>query len=128
MYYLEEKNTGWKERGAGMLKVNVPERCVDFDDDGNAIAASFDASTLEREDDEEAGDTPRSKVVRLIMRQDSTHRVILNTVLLPATEFQHLQTIKSNSVVFTAFEGPDAKPVSVQMKVCVLRPGPVPPG
>lgn len=150
MYYLDKDQGGWKERGAGMLKLNVPEVCVQFDEQGNAIPASFDASMLapghsDKDDSDsdsdkdksdsgdansEAGSSgtraaatkkaaaaPARTVVRLIMRQDSTHRVILNTVVLAATLFQERQTLKSTTVLFTAFEGEDAKPVNVQMKM-----------
>lgn len=100
-----------------MLKVNAPASCVDFDDDGTPIAGSFDASGLD-EDDEEGGDGS-NKVVRLLMRQDQTHRVILNTVVVPAMKFQEKATLKSVSVLFTAFEGEESKPVSVTMRVRV---------
>lgn len=142
MYYLDKDLGGWKERGAGMLKINVPENCVEFDRDGSVIPASFDASTLGDGDDDEADEAasedadgkseagsaktklgtgaaalPKRTVVRLIMRQDSTHRVILNTAVLASTEFKERQTLKATTVLFTAFEGDDAKPVSVQAKV-----------
>ncbi|KAL1892198.1 hypothetical protein Sste5346_007154 [Sporothrix stenoceras] len=141
MYYLDKDLGGWKERGAGMLKINVPEHCVEFDRDGSVIPASFDASTLGEEEpsaeaDEEAAagsgaedsnDKPRTgaaahprrTVVRLIMRQDSTHRVILNTAVLPSTEFKERQTLKATTVLFTAFEGAEAKPVSMQAKMSI---------
>jgi len=124
LYYLE-KDVGWKERGAGILKVNVPERCVDFDEDNNAIAASFDASMLNGDDDDaEAGGASKAKVVRLIMRQDSTHRVILNTAVHASTVFQDRQTLKSASILLTAIEGAPAKPVNIQMKVSCQTFGP----
>ncbi|CAK7220867.1 hypothetical protein SCUCBS95973_004302 [Sporothrix curviconia] len=150
LYYLDKDLGGWKERGAGMLKINVPEQCVEFDRDGSVIPASFDASTLgedgdddaDDEGDEEAasqdaddksenGSKPAAKpktsvaastkrsVVRLIMRQDSTHRVILNTAVLTSTEFKERQTLKATTVLFTAFEGNDAKPVSMQAKMSI---------
>ncbi|UNI22073.1 hypothetical protein JDV02_007996 [Purpureocillium takamizusanense] len=111
-----DKETGWKERGAGMLKINVPRSCVDFDDNGTPVPGSFDASGLEA--DEEAGeDAGAHKVVRLLMRQDQTHRVILNTAIVPAMQFQEKASLKSVGILFTAFEGPEAKPVSVTMKM-----------
>ena len=116
LYYMD-KERQWKERGAGILKVNVPDRCVEFDEDGTAIAASFDASALNGDDDEEAAGVPRSKVVRLIMRQDSTHRVILNTAITMNTKFQERQTLKTNSILFQAFEGTPPESVMIQMKV-----------
>lgn len=96
-----------------MLKINVPESCVSFDDDGVPIPGSFDASGLE--DDEEAAGG--SKTVRLVMRQDSTHRILLNTIVFPALDFQEKASLKAVGVCFTAFEGEDAKPVTVQAKV-----------
>jgi DEAD/DEAH box helicase domain-containing protein len=118
--FCHDKEAGWKERGAGMLKINAPTSCVEFDDDGNPIAGSFDASGLD--DGDEEGADGGNKVVRLLMRQDQTHRVILNTVLVPAMKFQEKASLKSVAVIFTAFEGEDAKPVSVTMRVSHFVP------
>ena len=116
MFHLE-KVDGWKERGAGMLKINVPQSCVEFDDSGVPIPGTFDASGLEDvENDAEAG-SEGPKICRLIMRQDQTHRIILNTAILPAMEFQEKASLKSVGILFTAFEGEDAKPVSITMRV-----------
>lgn len=114
MFY-HDKEVGWKERGAGMLKINAPQACVEFDDAGAAILGSFDASGLEADEDDVVSKGHR--VVRLIMRQDQTHRVILNTAILPAMEFQDKASLKSVGILFTAFEGDEARPVSVTMKV-----------
>jgi hypothetical protein len=110
MFHME-KGTGWKERGAGMLKVNVPKSTIELDDSGIPIKDSFDASVLEDDVDE---DTNTRQNVRLIMRQDHTLRVILNTAIVPAMKFQLTQTLKAAHVLFTAFEGGEAK--QVQMK------------
>jgi hypothetical protein len=111
--YVMEKGVGWKERGAGMLKVNVPKSTVEFDDQGVPDPTSFDASVLE---DEEDGGGP--KHVRLIMRQDHTLRVILNTVILPAMKLQVTNRLKTSTVLFTAFEEGEGR--QVQVKVCFL--------
>ncbi|KAK4226333.1 hypothetical protein QBC38DRAFT_537224 [Podospora fimiseda] len=108
--YVMEKGVGWKERGAGMLKVNVPEATVEVDDNGVPDASSFEASVL---DDIEG----HAKNVRLIMRQDHTLRVILNTVVLPGMKFQVTHKLKSATVLFTAFDGND--PIQVQMKLLI---------
>ncbi|KAF7560783.1 hypothetical protein G7046_g3369 [Stylonectria norvegica] len=114
MFY-HDKEAGWKERGAGMLKINVPQVCVDFDDAGAVIPGSFDASSLE---DDEGDETSKGhKGARLIMRQDQTHRVILNTAIVPAMEFQEKATLKTVGILFTAFEGEPAKPVSITMRM-----------
>lgn len=108
IYYLDKTSKAWKERGAGNLKINVPLQCVDIDEDtGAAVPGSFDASSLEDGD---------AKLVRLVMRQDSTHRVILNTAVFPAMEFGEKQGLKSVAISFTALEG-NNEPVSIQLKV-----------
>lgn len=107
--YLMEKGVGWKERGGGMLKINAPKSTVDFDGNGVPDPSSFDASVLADEDDD------KLKHVRLIMRQDHTLRVILNTILLPGMKFQVTNRLKTSTVLFTAFEG--GVPRQVQMKV-----------
>ncbi|KAK4100805.1 PH domain-like protein [Parathielavia hyrcaniae] len=110
MYVMEKGAGEWKERGAGMLKVNVPRVTVDPDEaTGLPDPASFDASVLGDEQDE------RRKLVRLIMRQDHTHRVILNTVVLPAMKLQVTNRLKTSTVLFTAFEEGEGR--QVQMKL-----------
>ncbi|PHH71024.1 hypothetical protein CDD80_5565 [Ophiocordyceps camponoti-rufipedis] len=111
-----DKDVGWKERGAGMLKINVPRVCVEMDEAGVAMPGSFDASAFEMHD-KTANDGKGQQMVRLIMRQDQTHRVILNTVVVPAMQFQQKATLKSVGVLFTAFEGEDMKPVSITMRM-----------
>jgi hypothetical protein len=119
--FHHDKEVGWKERGAGMLKINVPENCLDYDALGVPIPGSFDASGLEpdAEDGESGGDGP--KVARLILRQDQTHRVILNTAIVPAMNFQEKASLKSVGIIFTAFEGEEAKPVNITVKVSYLE-------
>lgn len=114
MFY-HDKEAGWKERGAGMLKINVPQVCVEFDDAGAVVPGSFDASSLETDDS--AGGSKGHRVARLLLRQDQTHRVILNTAILPTMEFQEKASLKSVGILFTAFEGEPAKPVSITMRV-----------
>lgn len=116
VFYLD-KEAGWKERGSGMLKINVPEVCVEFDDSGSPIPGSFDASGLELDDVAEGGNAGGPKVARLILRQDQTHRVILNTAILPAMKFQEKASLKSVGILFTAFEGAEAKPVNITVRV-----------
>ncbi|RYP54293.1 hypothetical protein DL768_000867 [Monosporascus sp. mg162] len=109
LYNLDKTSKTWKERGAGNLKINVPLACVDIDEEnGQPIPGSFDASALE---------DAESKVVRLIMRQDATHRVILNTVVIPAMLFQLKENGNIPYVLFTAIEGNgEAVPMQLKMK------------
>ena len=124
MFYLDKitakdgkEEPAWKERGVGNLKINVPEECVSFGDDGAPIPGSFDASELEDDGDNDEGEGKARKVVRLIMRQDSTLRVILNTTIVRGMDFQEKSSLKSTTVLFTAFEGETGKPTQIQMKV-----------
>lgn len=120
IYHLDKTATPavWKERGAGNLKINVPESTVDTDENGVPIPGSFDASGLEDAD---------IKTVRLIMRQDSTHRVILNTAIIPAMMFQEKATNKAVCVLFTAIEA-GGEAVSIQVKVSDAVPPSLVPG
>jgi hypothetical protein len=111
LFALASKETGWKERGVGTLKINVPKSCVNYDENGHPISGTFDLSGLEEEDEE---DQDISRVPRLIMRQENTHRVILNTVITRIMEFKDKPTTTAAQVMFTAFEG-DQEPKPVQM-------------
>ncbi|KAH9221386.1 hypothetical protein DL95DRAFT_442170 [Leptodontidium sp. 2 PMI_412] len=114
IFAIESKEVGWKERGVGTLKINVPNSCVSFDDNGVAIPGSFDASGLEDEEAESTG--PR--VPRLIMRQENTHRVILNTILVRAMEFIDKPGTSTAQIMFTAFEGDkESKPINMILKM-----------
>ena len=105
---------GWKERGVGTLKVNVPKSCANYDENGQPVPGSFDASGLE---DEDANPTA-PQVARLIMRQENTHRVILNTIIVRAMEFKPKPSASGAQITFTAFEGEkEPKPINMLLKV-----------
>ncbi|KAI0817532.1 hypothetical protein GGR55DRAFT_24181 [Xylaria sp. FL0064] len=106
LYNLDKASASWKERGAGNLKINVPIACVCTDRNGAPIPGTFDGSLLEES---------KSKVVRLVMRQDSTHRVILNTAIIPTMKFQETSRLKATYILFTAIE--DEGAVSIQIKM-----------
>lgn len=89
----------------------MPRSCASYDPYGGPISGSFDASGV---DEEEA--TPL--IVRLVMRQENTHRVILNTVILAGMEFQEKPAASTAQFLFTAFEGEkEPKPVNMLLKV-----------
>ncbi|KAI0890308.1 uncharacterized protein GGS22DRAFT_11719 [Annulohypoxylon maeteangense] len=107
IFHLDKANSAWKERGAGNLKINVPDGSIAYDKGtGTPVPGSFKASGLK---------DAQSNVVRLVMRQDSTHRVILNTAIIPGMEFQEKSGIKATCVLFTALE--DGGAVSIQLKM-----------
>lgn len=96
------------------MKINVPKSCVAMDRSDHPIPGSFDSSGLD-DDDETA-----PKVPRLILRQENTHRVILNTALLKQMKFQDKQATSTAQIFFTAIEGDkEPKPVNMLLKVCV---------
>ncbi|KAF4631872.1 hypothetical protein G7Y89_g6257 [Cudoniella acicularis] len=114
LFALESKEAGWKERGVGTLKINVPTPCASFDENEAPIPGSFDISGLEDED----ADSNTSRVPRLIMRQENTHRVILNTVVVRAMEFKDKPSTTSAQILFTAFEGEkELKPINMLFKM-----------
>lgn len=116
LFALETKEAGWKERGVGSLKINVPQVCASFDDAGVPIPGSFDISGLEDDDDSKG---PR--VPRLIMRQENTHRVILNTIIVRGMEFKDKPSQTAAQILFTAIEGEKGpKPVQILLKVRIL--------
>ncbi|KAI0401235.1 hypothetical protein F4802DRAFT_435532 [Xylaria palmicola] len=106
LYHLDKASNSWKERGAGNLKINVPLACVRADDPEAPLSGTFDVSALKNAE---------SKVARLLMRQDSTHRVILNTAIIPTMKFQEKSSLKATYILFTAIEGEGA--VSIQIKM-----------
>jgi hypothetical protein len=121
LFALDSKEAGWKERGIGTLKVNVPRSCASFDENGVAIPGSFDVSGLEDEEEEEESNGPR--VPRLIMRQENTHRVILNTIIVKAMEFKDKPSTSTAQILFTAFEGEkEPKPINMLLKVSIFDP------
>lgn len=112
---MESKEQGWKERGVGNLKVNAHKSCVEFDEyTGLVVPKSFDVSL--RDEDEDAAPVIAA---RLVMRQENTHRVILNTIINRALK---LEEKPSNSAgkgyMFTAFDG--SRPVNMLLKVSSL--------
>ncbi|KAI0203982.1 hypothetical protein F4808DRAFT_457685 [Astrocystis sublimbata] len=106
LFSLDKKSSSWKERGAGILRLMVPKESVVIGDDSNGLPGSFDSSAFKKSE---------SKMVRLVMRQDATHRVILNTTLLPNMEFRAKSGLKSTSVLFTAIE--DEGPISITLRM-----------
>ncbi len=110
LFALESKETGWKERGVGTLKVNVHKSCVEYDDYDQPIPGSFDPSLA---DDSENGEPVLAS--RLIMRQENTHRVILNTLIIKAMKFEEKAAPSSVQVTFTAFH--EGKPLNMLLRV-----------
>lgn len=111
LYSLDKTTNAWKERGAGILKLMVPKECAVAGDNPNiGLPGSFDVTALKDSE---------SKIIRLVMRQDATHRIILNTTLLPNMEFREKSGLKATSVLFTAIE--DDGPVSITLRVCESR-------
>jgi hypothetical protein len=114
LFSIESREAGWKERGVGTLKINVPKSCASYDENGLPMPGSFDISGLDDEDD----DSTAPRVARIIMRQENTHRVILNTVIVRAMKFEDKPSASNAQILFTAFEGDkELKPINMLLKV-----------
>jgi hypothetical protein len=97
--------------------LNVPKSYVDYDHNGIPIPGSYDPSGAEdREEDEEGNPLPEPVAARLVMRQENTHRVILNTVIIKALKFEEKPSNTAVQILFTAFE--ETKPINMLLKVC----------
>ena len=95
------KDAGWKERGVGAIKLNVAKAGFETDEITGEKVAVGDA---------------KQRSARLIMRQESTHRVILNSPLLKAIKFSDDKAANGTyKISFTAVE--DNKPVNLLLKV-----------
>lgn len=91
----------------------------DEEDDDEPLITTEKGEEDDDESEEKHGNTqapPKpSYTARLIMRQDSTHRVILNSIVLKETKFTEKPTNTAIGVLFTAVE--DGKPFNMQLKV-----------
>lgn len=114
LFALESKDAGWKERGVGTLKINAPKTCVSYDENGSVISGSFRfTGSVDISKEQET-----SCAARLIMRQENTHRVVLNTIILPEMTFENKNATSSSQLVFTAFEGDkELKPIMMLLKM-----------
>ncbi|KHJ33548.1 putative dead deah box dna helicase protein [Erysiphe necator] len=119
LFAIESKKSGWKERGVGTLKINLPKNSVQYDEKGNPISGSYKSSIRKGKHNNE---TNSAQAARLIMRQESTHRVILNTFILREMEFEEKSAVSSAQFLFTAFEGEkEVKPVRLLLKMSELN-------
>lgn len=115
LFALTSVAEGWKERGVGVLKINVPKECVAYDDTGRAIPGSFDNVPTSNSETGSAN----TSVPRLIMRQENTHRVILNTAITKQIILRDKPSSSAAQIYFTALEGDeDPKPINLLLKVC----------
>ncbi|KAF4636929.1 hypothetical protein G7Y89_g1158 [Cudoniella acicularis] len=109
---LESKEAGWKERGVGTLKINVPKSCVCYDDN----SGSFGILGLEHEDADP--NISQFGTARLIMHQYTTNRVILDTIITQAMTFEQKSAITHGQILFTAIEGKEElKVVNMLLKM-----------
>lgn len=120
LFVISDK--GWKERGVGTLKINIPlshsTKYDDEDEEAGLISIEVkdnDKGKSVEKAEEIKPDAKGPYSARLIMRQDSTHRVILNSVILKDQSFQEKSLNTAIGILFTAFE--DGKPINMQLKV-----------
>src|SRR5450432_4411442 len=111
MFVLSSEEKAWKERGMGTIKLNVPKDFIEMDDFDVPIPGSYDPSGRETSDDDKQLGPPPA---RIIMRQEGTNKVILNSPIIKAVKFEE-QAANPYRILFTAFE--DGKPVNVLLRV-----------
>ena len=103
LYFFAGKD-GWKDRGTGVIKVNV--RTI-----SDEVA----------EGDVEAQQSSSGKrKARLLMRADATHRVILNTPIFKGMRFGDADSSEPTGKVMHLQSLEDGKPLPLQIKVCTL--------
>lgn len=106
----------------GNLKINIPRSSDDAE--GGLLSFPKGKKGKKDESDEKSGDVKEpgnnSFLARLVMRQEHTHRVILNSVILKDQHFQEKPTNTAIGITFMAFE--NGKPVNMQFKVHHLAP------
>ena len=108
---------GWKERGVGLLKVNVPMPILDESEE----TSESEAGTRE---DERASKHTTKRTARLLMRASGVYRVILNVPIYKGMKLLSPEgdvptsTKSSKSLMLTILE--DGKPVMLQIKVRCL--------
>jgi Ran-binding protein 3 len=105
LYYFDKE---WKERGGGMLKLNITR-------------LRYNDSDSSEEDDTEA--TPTTRKARLIMRADGSHRVMLNTAIVkqsPLGGDERGSKPTGGSILLQGMIDGRDMPVSMQLKVCIL--------
>ncbi|TQS37016.1 hypothetical protein Golomagni_02526 [Golovinomyces magnicellulatus] len=113
LFALKSTSVGWKERGVGTLKINVPKSCVSYHENGLPISGSFSRPNIDNKKNE-----TNPGVARLIMRQENTHRVVLNTIILREMNFEEKPSVSMTQLVFTAFEGEtELKPIKLLLKM-----------
>ncbi|RKF56994.1 Nucleoporin NUP56 [Erysiphe neolycopersici] len=119
LFAVESKAAGWKERGVGTLKINVAKQFVKYDQNGIPISGTFNKPNKKCKD--------KCKIniacaARLIMRQENTHRVVLNTFILREMEFEEKPAVSSAQFLFTALEGEkELKPVRLLLKMSEIN-------
>ena len=98
---------GWKERGAGLLKVNMTDPAMQAKD---------------TEEGQGEAEKTAKRSARLLMRASGVYRVILNVPIYKGMKLLspegHVPTSSksSKSLMLTIVE--DGKPVMMQLKVC----------
>ncbi|POS84965.1 hypothetical protein EPUL_002161 [Erysiphe pulchra] len=119
LFAIESKTVGWKERGVGTLKINVPKQFVKYDKNGNPISGTFNKPNKKGKNKSKKNSVCTA---RLIMRQENTHRVVLNTFILREMEFEEKPAVSSAQFLFTAFEGErELKPVRLLLKMSEIN-------
>lgn len=101
----------------GSLKINVHRSSIKTYPNGEVVPKSFDPNR---------SGVGEAAPARLVMRQENTHRLILNTIIYKSLAFQKKPSNTSVQLMFMAMEAQEgsreAKPIQMLLKVRSPRP------
>ena len=117
LFYFDSAAKAWKERGFGLLKLNVTKSNDDDDDEPDQSDEEGEPPTPETIASKAKQPSEPNKLARLLMRSEAVYRVILNVPVFKTLKAgdQNGDTPSDRSVKFTALE--DKKPVMMQLRV-----------
>ena len=115
LFYFDSTTKTWKERGFGLLKLNVTKS--NGDDEVDRSDEESNPQTAETMASQEKQSSKPNKLARLLMRSEAVYRVILNVPVFKTLKAgdQNGDIPPDRSVKFTALE--DKKPVMMQLRV-----------
>ena len=113
LFYFDNATKAWKERGFGVLKLNVSCAVSEETDDVQADSSPEPTGS----EHSEYGQTSRKLLARLLMRSEGVYRVVLNVPIFKALKAgdQNGELPSDRCIKFTALE--DERHVMMQLRV-----------
>lgn len=113
LYFFDSAGKAWRERGIGMLKLNISSSAPDEDSHPDE---EVDQEEKADETSQDEGAPPK-RLARLLMRSEGVYRVVLNVPIFKGMKAgdQNGNVPSDRCIKFTAFE--DGKHVMMQLRV-----------